>query len=159
MDRNSLRSLHSVVRSYVLFHNASRCRARVYWMNYEGDRVLYRTLARGESMSVDTFVSHPWTFENADTGDSLGAMGRPVFYPRDPKHPNYRPFRTVVAITYPLYSLRQRCLQTIRDCLSNPEEVDDLELPRSLQKELRELMRKRMFCTAHSFRHLGEGES
>lgn len=42
------------------FVNASDEEVDVYWLDYEGTPVQYRTLEPGESARQETFASHPW---------------------------------------------------------------------------------------------------
>jgi hypothetical protein len=38
----------------------------IYWINYQGNRVLYRTLASGESYRQETFFTHVWLAASQD---------------------------------------------------------------------------------------------
>jgi von Hippel-Lindau disease tumor supressor len=40
----------------------------ILWLNYEGERVRYKTLQPNQFVDVNTFVGHPWIFRDADTG-------------------------------------------------------------------------------------------
>jgi hypothetical protein len=43
----------------------------VYWIAYDGTRVLYRAnLAVGDSWEVNTFLTHPWLVVASGTGGS-----------------------------------------------------------------------------------------
>jgi hypothetical protein len=56
----SVRSIESVRSTTVRFENVSLIPVQIFWLNYEGKRVLYNTLAPGQSYVQGTFVTHPW---------------------------------------------------------------------------------------------------
>lgn len=56
-----LRSIHSGIPTSVRFINHSSVRAKVIWLNYEGEQVLYSTLKPlNGCYDVRTYVTHPW---------------------------------------------------------------------------------------------------
>ena len=67
-----LRSLDSLVSTHIHFKNRSAVPVKLYWINYDGDEVPYRTLQAGQSCRQQTFVTHPWTFR------SVSHTGKPV---------------------------------------------------------------------------------
>ena len=78
----------------VVFRNAVAdppARCRVFWLDYQGKLVRYKTLDPGETHRQQTFETHPWTFTTVPTRGSLGEPkqrlvvdGSPVFFPRRP---------------------------------------------------------------------------
>jgi|688.fasta_scaffold313423_1 hypothetical protein len=50
-------------------------------MNYEGARVKYKTLEPEEFFDVNTYVAHPWLFQDAMTHERLNANSKDVFQP------------------------------------------------------------------------------
>lgn len=38
----------------------------IYWLNYQGKRVLYKHLHGGASWTVNTYVTHPWVVATAN---------------------------------------------------------------------------------------------
>ena len=50
-------------------------------MNYEGARVKYKTLEPEEFFDVNTYVAHPWLFQDALTHERLNANSKEVFQP------------------------------------------------------------------------------
>jgi hypothetical protein len=78
----------------VVFRNAVAdppARCRVFWLDYQGKPVRYKTLDPGETHRQQTFETHPWTFTTVPTRGSLGEPkqrlvvdGSPVFFPRRP---------------------------------------------------------------------------
>ncbi|KAI9555718.1 hypothetical protein GHT06_018233 [Daphnia sinensis] len=129
--------VHEIIRSqpsrglsFVRFCNATPRRVEVIWMNYEGARVKYKTLEPNEFFDVNTYVAHPWLFQDAITHES----GR--IHPQD-----IQPKRVTVNITSPLYSLKVSAMHTIRRNLKDYNHVCQLEIPRQLQQDLVDLMK------------------
>ncbi|KAJ9599330.1 hypothetical protein L9F63_010197 [Diploptera punctata] len=142
-----LKSRSSVHKSFVRFHNKTERKVDVIWINYEGHHIKYKTLLPGSFYDVNTFVTHPWLFIDSETQDRLVVKSKEVFCPEPFRHFRReevppRLERTHIHITIPVYSLRQRCLQVLRNNLSQPEDALKLELPVSLQKELADMVRE-----------------
>jgi hypothetical protein len=84
-------------------------------------------------------------FFDSETHDKLVVKCEEVFRP-EPWYVQYqhlqgedlprKPGRTLVYITIPVYTLRERSLQVVRNNLSQPEDAFKLELPSTLQREL-----------------------
>lgn len=87
-DYTSPRSLQSELIAYVKFINRTQQIVDLFWLDYTGTRVKYGTLQPGGQYAVDTFVTHPWIFRDAETGYPLRADGQEVFYPQpwNPEH-------------------------------------------------------------------------
>ncbi|XP_057377569.1 von Hippel-Lindau disease tumor suppressor-like [Daphnia carinata] len=153
--------VHEIIRSqpsrglsFVRFCNATPRRVEVIWMNYEGARVKYKTLDPDEFFDVNTYVAHPWLFQDAITHERLNANSKHVFEPK-PWYEQYlpdlrsgrihpqdiQPKRVTVNITSPLYSLKVTAMHTIRRNLKDYNHVCQLEIPRQLQQDLVELMK------------------
>jgi hypothetical protein len=64
----------------VTFSNHSQKTIRVYWLNFEGERVLYHTLNPGEEAEQLTFLMHPWLI--TDEEDNAGQLYFPDAQPR-----------------------------------------------------------------------------
>jgi len=58
------------------FVNASSITENVYWRDYTGMRVLYRTLAPGQSFVQGTFLTHPWVV--TDSSNTCRAIYLPT---------------------------------------------------------------------------------
>jgi len=65
---SQLRSLDDSAKTKMKFTNHSKNTKRIYWLNYDGVRVLYAKLAPGRTYRVDTFLTHPWVITRG-TGD------------------------------------------------------------------------------------------
>jgi von Hippel-Lindau disease tumor supressor len=61
----SLKSERFDIATRVEFVNTSDAQRRTYWIDYDGKRVLYRTLAPGESYTQQTYATHPWVMTDA----------------------------------------------------------------------------------------------
>ena len=63
-------------------------RCRLFWLDYQGKLVRYKTLNPGETHRQQTFETHPWTFTTVPARGSpeprqrLVVDGSPVFFPR-----------------------------------------------------------------------------
>ncbi|MBA3330324.1 MAG: hypothetical protein H0T39_05530 [Actinobacteria bacterium] len=57
--------------STIEFVNDSGTTVRVLWLNFSGNRQLYRTLAPGERYVQQTFITHPWVVLDS-AGNCLG---------------------------------------------------------------------------------------
>ncbi|XP_014232454.1 von Hippel-Lindau tumor suppressor homolog [Trichogramma pretiosum] len=141
----ALRSIHNHHSSFVRFVNRSSFSVSIYWIDYQGELVRYRTLPSRDHIDINTFVTHPWIFVNEQTQDRLLGAGQRIYYPeawwvryqgRDHSELPNRINRTVVPITMPLLSLRGWALRTIKLQLERDEHAYSLDLPRILQEEL-----------------------
>ena len=70
-SEGALRSLSDTERTRINFRNEGLGRIYVFWIDYEGQRQLYRTLAPGQSQTFQTFATHPWVVTDA-SGSCLG---------------------------------------------------------------------------------------
>ena len=66
------KSIVGEVATTIVFLNATAGPVRVYWLNYSGVRVLYKTLEEGESYTQHTYKTHAWV--------ALDSSGRCVGY-------------------------------------------------------------------------------
>lgn len=57
---SNVRSLESRIRSEVIFENRLREPVLVFWVNFQGQEVLFKELNPRESHSIQSFVTHPW---------------------------------------------------------------------------------------------------
>ncbi len=67
-------TLHSItgdVSTSIQFMNQTSGPVTVYWLNYQGERVIYNTLLAGQSYDQQTFLTHPWVVTDAN-GVCLG---------------------------------------------------------------------------------------
>ncbi|XP_063398470.1 uncharacterized protein LOC134683229 [Mytilus trossulus] len=70
--------------SYIVFENRSSTVASVFWHDFDGRKIKFCQLQSSGTYSkykVKTFVGHPWSAEDSDTGVSLRIDYKPVFYP------------------------------------------------------------------------------
>lgn len=130
----------SINRSFIRFVNKTTRQVEISWINYDGERVLYKVLIPEETLNVDTFVGHPWVFRDTVTHQPLVVSSSEVFYPQPPKVRivvGRRVFsRMEVHITIPVYSLKETCMHCVRCCLKSGDDAFRLEIPPRLQEEL-----------------------
>ena len=70
-SEGALQSLSDTERTRISFRNERFGRIYVFWINYEGQRQLYRTLGPGQSQTFQTYATHPWVVTDA-SGNCLG---------------------------------------------------------------------------------------
>lgn len=62
-DLRVLRSRSATVPADMVFKvsdNAGARRFRIYWINYDGERLLHGELGAGQMFKVNTYLTHPW---------------------------------------------------------------------------------------------------
>jgi hypothetical protein len=79
---NTMQSLDANEAQTVTFVNQSDGYRVVMWIDYDGNYTEYGRLNQGESMTINTFTTHPWMFTDAP-GNCLETMilrsGQPIF--------------------------------------------------------------------------------
>jgi serine/threonine protein kinase len=77
---NGVRSIEATFSTPLTFVNRSEQTVKVYWLDYQGRRVLYATLQAGETATQQTFLTHPWVITDASD------RAWDVYYPtREPR--------------------------------------------------------------------------
>ena len=59
-NEGGLASLSSGISTRISFSNQTSEPKSVYWLNFQGARVLYATLAQGQRLDLRTYLTHPW---------------------------------------------------------------------------------------------------
>ena len=76
----TIKSLNSDAPVNLTFNNElEEDSVNVFWLDFSAQRILYNTLASGESYSQTTFVTHPWLLTRVSTDECLG-----IFLPLAP---------------------------------------------------------------------------
>ncbi|XP_038057736.1 von Hippel-Lindau disease tumor suppressor-like [Patiria miniata] len=129
-------------KSYATYKNCSPRVADILWVNWEGARVNYTKngLKQGYKMHMNTYEGHPWIFRDHHSGDKLvftagtDRQSQEVFFPIpvDDQHPH----ATQVNIQIPVYTLRERSLQVVRNFIKDKSDFDKLEIPLELKSQL-----------------------
>ena len=83
---NEEKNLHSLpisaaTQTTISFTNDGSNIKRIYWLNQTGERVLYATLTTGKSISIQTYVTHPWVVANSS--DQCEAIYMPTPFRQD----------------------------------------------------------------------------
>jgi hypothetical protein len=73
---STLHSINGTTTAAIKFVNASSITENVYWRDYSGTRVLYNTLAPGQSFVQGTFLTHPWV--TTDSSNTCRAIYLPT---------------------------------------------------------------------------------
>ena len=77
-----IKSISHDEHSYVAFENRSPRRVALFWHNYEGKLVRYAVIEPGAVHRMNTYVTHPWSATDSNSGDKQLIDGQYVFYPR-----------------------------------------------------------------------------
>ena len=139
-----LKSQHSIRPSFVRFVNCTPRTVDCIWINYEGRRIKYKTLHEKQYFDVCTFVSHPWIFRDSKTHDKMcvsslenrqqKAQRKDVFMPPDViENGIFQKKRKIILITLPIYSLKERCFQFLRENLTC--DISKLEIPLTIKQD------------------------
>nr|XP_053646816.1 von Hippel-Lindau-like protein isoform X2 [Cherax quadricarinatus] len=83
----AIRSIHSRERSFVCFVNCTRRNVDVFWVDFRGKHIKYKTLARRERYKINTYVTHPWVFRDSETSSALVVNSEEAFYPKPALQP------------------------------------------------------------------------
>ena len=65
-QENSLHSISGTVRTSIEFQNETSKTLKIFWINYQGNRELFRSLGPAQSYVQPTFVTHPWVVTEAN---------------------------------------------------------------------------------------------
>jgi len=68
---SNLRSLEDRVRTDMIFENRLREPVLIFWVNYQGQEILYRELNPQQRYSVQTFATHPWRIRLKRTNQAI----------------------------------------------------------------------------------------
>lgn len=139
-----LKSKHSRIKSYVLFRNCTERLVDVVWIGFSGELVRYFTMRPTDCKMINTFATHPWIFQDPDTGERMQVNGKNVYMPQP--HHRGQINRYLVPIKFPLRSLRNNALWTISRLVPPSEDLQQLELPRCLIQDIEEVRK----CTARA---------
>lgn len=146
-----LRSIVCNRESPVRFYNGTSRNVDVIWINYEGQGVKYRTLEPRKFLDVKTYVSHPWIFRDSSNYNKMvvciGTNKTPetVFHPKpyiisDESKRKENARERIIIIKLPLYSLKERCFQILRDHNIRVKDLRSFHLPWSVNDEYYEYL-------------------
>jgi hypothetical protein len=80
LEEKDLKSETGDVKARITFVNRSKQPVKVYWLDYHGQRVLYKKLKPSESYTQDTYMTHPWLI--TDLYDNAWEVYMPSVQPR-----------------------------------------------------------------------------
>jgi len=83
-----MRSTSSDDSTFIMFENQTDTTVKLYWLNYDGHEVAYRSIAPGRVHRQQTFMTHPWTFKLHDPAgaakeEDVVVENRRVIFPRE----------------------------------------------------------------------------
>lgn len=145
-----VKSTESEHRSYVRFTNVSRRPVDICWINYTGKPEKYKQLLPMQFLDINTFTSHPWIFKDSMTQERFVINNNQVFRgpPDSPRSTHTTGFRATRGFNYivrmnwnitaPLRDLKSNAMLAIVELIRDESLVGDLELPRTLELELRQ---------------------
>lgn len=134
----AMHSIHSREQSFVCFVNCTQRNVDVFWVDFQGRHIKYKTLARRERYKINTYVTHPWVFRDSETSSALVVNSEEAFYPKPVLQPGQQvygpasPRHIIANICIPLYSLKDRAAQVVWSCVHDPQAVFSLEIPKVL---------------------------
>jgi len=143
----------------VIFKNKTEKIVSLKWLDFSGEKIEFATLLPEQQFPASTFITHPWIFIDAETGDNLSVQvpgGRlPVFEALKfiQRHVNVASIQQltqmlkgkaqilvrIVENVYPPPSdLRLLAMNVVEEVLEGRsiEAITSLELPKGLEKEL-----------------------
>uniref|UniRef100_A0A383VWW0 von Hippel-Lindau disease tumour suppressor beta domain-containing protein n=1 Tax=Tetradesmus obliquus TaxID=3088 RepID=A0A383VWW0_TETOB len=81
-----LHSLNSRDICYLNITNSTPHDVRMLWLDYQGNEVAYETIAAGDVLRQQTFLTHPWLVREVTTGTRLLLNGREALVPSLQEH-------------------------------------------------------------------------
>ncbi|XP_058062468.1 protein Vhl isoform X1 [Anopheles bellator] len=140
MDQDQeLKSEHSEIRSFVKFVNTTLRAVDVFWVNYSAKLIHYTTLEPTAHCMVNTYVTHPWMFQDKVSGERMHVRHNQVFMP-EPWYTNIdgdgRLARKEITVHFPVRTLRENCLWRILSMAREEDTLRELEIPKVLVQEL-----------------------
>lgn len=135
-----LRSIESKQKVQFRIFNVIKDDVNIIWNNYNGEPVIYKRLSYRDGIDINTFETHPWTFEDAKTKRRLAIFkGKISGYPETilvpksiPSDPNVR---QVLLICLPIDNLKDTCFFWLKKRKIDPCKLEITEIPKTLKKE------------------------
>lgn len=94
------KSLEGKMETTIRFVNATSGTVGIYWLNYTGERVLYKQLAAGASYDQPTWNTHPWVALDG-SGTCIGYTVAPVAEYRITEDPKPSPALSITRLVVP----------------------------------------------------------
>jgi von Hippel-Lindau disease tumor supressor len=148
-ERHLLQSMNSSRQVHLRFINATSQSVDIFWINYEGQALYYKTLKKSEYVDLNTYCTHPWVFKDSVFGERYVVQNKTVFVCNiNARLPENR--RLCFRIRQPLRNLMGNSLLQIAHSLRSAEAIEKLEIPELLKVELRKLMDRKKFISVSS---------
>jgi hypothetical protein len=81
-NEGSIRSHNSHISTELEFINMRTGHIHVYWLNFDGQRVSYKSVPPGGSTIMNTYMTHPWLLTDEADGNALGIWNPEETYAR-----------------------------------------------------------------------------
>lgn len=116
------------------FYNTTEYKVDVIWIDYVGKEVMYATLDKLQSIEMNTYTEHFWTFKKHGTRYHFAVGELKLFSPQayyewrgikfNPTilHGIIHPFRITLP---PIRSLRAKCITAVASMYRNIEQIKD----------------------------------
>nr|XP_021194889.2 von Hippel-Lindau disease tumor suppressor [Helicoverpa armigera] len=140
-----VKSINSDRQAFLRFTNRTSRLVDLWWRDFGGRRRHYERMEPGAFYDINSYLTHPWEFTDAATGEQYVINNKYVF--RAPNHVGDMLYRTNWNITIPVRSLRATTMLTLASLLRNPEAAESLDLPMVLTRELSELVTRMQSLT------------
>ncbi|KAF2352514.1 von Hippel-Lindau disease tumor suppressor beta domain [Trinorchestia longiramus] len=138
-----LRAVSTDRPSFVTFRNCTDRLVDVYWFDYQGNSVLYKTLPAQGRLSVNTYETHPWSFVDHHSRARLVVNHARVFFPRHYAEDlgvdavnDVTPLHRTVDITIPIFTLKDCAIQALLKSVGDIAQLRCLQLPGTLLNDV-----------------------
>lgn len=74
MASSSLKSKEGKTETAIRFRNGLDEPVLVYWLNYDGEEIRYKTLKPGREYTQHTYVTHPWIVRRSSNHEIVGRV-------------------------------------------------------------------------------------
>lgn len=135
----TLRSKESIEPARLLIINKTKRSIEILWISYVAKLVPYKTLKPETAFKINTFKTHPWVFRDRLTGILMHTNHKEVLWPE--KSTEQCPIQKVY-IHFPLFSLKMISLWTVVPRIKGINEIDHLEIPSTLRRDLDRIFRQ-----------------
>lgn len=133
-----VKSINSDHQAYLRFTNLTSRAVDVWWRDFAGKKRFYERMEPGAFYDINSYLTHPWEFTDATTGEHYVINNKLVF--RAPERAGDLRYRTNWNITVPVRTLKSTAMQTLASLLPHPDAASELDLPNVLSRELAELV-------------------
>lgn len=147
----TLRSRESIEPARLLIINKTQRPIEILWINYVAKLIHYKTLRPDTEFQINTFKTHPWVFRDYFTGILMHTNHKEVLWPEPSTE--QCPCQKVW-IHFPLFSLKTISLWNVVPRIKGINEIDNLEIPSTLRRDLDKIFRQYIQSRAASLQRI-----